>query len=137
MQCNSTRFTNGCILNFLGFKKNYPACRPAACKKFKQSQRGRSFQELSKTCNFSLLSIPETEEKYALKRPDPLSESYKGKTLKSGNYCKNHISSFLRACFSSFITARNDGHCTNLGIDSAQGFSDAVVGGSIAIERTI
>ena len=42
MQCNSTRFTNGCILNFLGFIKNYPACRPAACKKFKQSQLGIS-----------------------------------------------------------------------------------------------
>ena len=40
MQCNSTRFTNGCILKFLGFIKNYPACRPAACKKFKQSQLG-------------------------------------------------------------------------------------------------
>ena len=39
----------------------------------------RSFQGLSKTCNSSLLSIPEAE-KYALKRPDPLSESYKGKT---------------------------------------------------------
>ena len=33
------------------------------------------------------MSILETE-KYALKRPDPLSESYKGKTLKSGNFCK-------------------------------------------------
>ena len=41
----------------------------------------RSFQGLSKTCNLSLLSIPEAE-KYALKRPDPLSEKYKGKTLK-------------------------------------------------------
>ena len=96
----------------------------------------RSFQGLSKTCNPSLLSIPETE-KYALKRPDPLSESYKGKTLKSGNFCKTRISSFLRACFSSRITARNGGHCTNLGNDSAQGFSDAVVGDSFAIERTI
>ena len=55
---------------------------------------GRSFQGLSKTCNLSLLSIPETE-KYALKRPDPPSESYKGKTLKSGNFRNNHISSFL------------------------------------------
>ena len=27
-------------LNFLGFIKNYPACRPAACKKFLQSQLG-------------------------------------------------------------------------------------------------
>ena len=42
----------------------------------------RSLQGLSKTCNLSLLSISETE-KNALKRPDPLSESYKGKTFKS------------------------------------------------------
>ena len=91
---------------------------------------------LSKTCNLSLLSISETE-KYALKRPDPLSESYKGKTLKSGIFCKIHIFSFLRACFSSLITARNSGHCTNLDNDSARGFSDAVVGDSFAIERTI
>ena len=54
----------------------------------------RSFQGLFKTCNLSLLSISETE-KYALKRPDPLSESYKGKSLKSGNFCKIHIFSFL------------------------------------------
>ena len=27
-------------LNFLGFINNYPACRPAACKKFLQSQLG-------------------------------------------------------------------------------------------------
>ena len=38
MQCNSTRLTTGTLLNFLGFIKNYPACRPAACKKFQQSQ---------------------------------------------------------------------------------------------------
>ena len=41
----------------------------------------RKFQGLFKTCNLSLLSIAEAE-KYALKRPDPLSESYKEKTLK-------------------------------------------------------
>ena len=35
------------------------------------------------------------------------------------------------------ITARNGGHCTNLGNDSAEGFSDAVVGDSFAIERAI
>ena len=29
-------------LNFLGFIKNYPACRPAACKKLLQSQLGRT-----------------------------------------------------------------------------------------------
>ena len=58
---------------------------------------------LSKTCNLSLLSVPETE-KYALKCPDPLSESYKGNLLKSGNFWYNHISSFLWACFSSLIT---------------------------------
>ena len=29
-------------LNFLGFLKNYPACRPAACKKLLQSQLGSS-----------------------------------------------------------------------------------------------
>ena len=40
MQCNSTRFTTGNLLSFLGFIKNYPACRPAACKKFQQSQLG-------------------------------------------------------------------------------------------------
>ena len=40
MKCNSTRFTNGCILKFLGFIKHYPACRPAAFKTFKQSQLG-------------------------------------------------------------------------------------------------
>ena len=56
----------------------------------------RSFQGLSKTCNLSLQSISETE-KYALKRPDSLSESYKGKTKKSGNFCKILIFSFLRA----------------------------------------
>ena len=34
MQGNSTKFTNGCIQKFLGFmKKNYHACRPAACEK--------------------------------------------------------------------------------------------------------
>ena len=49
----------------------------------------------------------------------------------------NHISSFLKACFSSLITAINGGHCSNLGNDSAQGFSDAVVGDSFPIERTI
>ena len=67
-----------------------------------------------------------------LKRTHPLSESYKGKTLKSGNFCKNHISSFLKACFSSLITASNGGHCTNLGNDSARGFSDAVAGDSFS-----
>ena len=61
--------------------------------------------------------------------------SYKGKTLKSGNFCKFHIISFLRACFSSLITARNGGHCSNLGNEPAQGFSDAVVGDSYAIEK--
>ena len=40
MQCNSTRFITGTLLNFLGLIKNYPACRPAACKKFQQSQLG-------------------------------------------------------------------------------------------------
>ena len=40
MQCNSTNFTTGTLLNFLGFIKNYAACRPAACKKFQQSQLG-------------------------------------------------------------------------------------------------
>ena len=39
-QCNSTRFTTGRLLNFLGFIKKYPACMPAACKKFKHSQLG-------------------------------------------------------------------------------------------------
>ena len=32
------RFTTGTLLNFLGFIKKYPGCRPAACKKFQQSQ---------------------------------------------------------------------------------------------------
>ena len=40
MQCNPTRFTTGTLLIFLGFIKNYPACSPAACKKFQQSQLG-------------------------------------------------------------------------------------------------
>ena len=35
--------------------------------------------------------------------------------------------------YRSLITARNGGHCSNLGNDSAQGFSDAVVGDSFAI----
>ena len=49
MQCNSTKFTNGCILNFLGFIKHCPACRPAACKKFQQSQLGHeSFRKFQK-----------------------------------------------------------------------------------------
>ena len=42
-------------------------------------------------------------EKYALKRPNPLSESYKGKTLKSWNLCKIHISSFLWACLAALL----------------------------------
>ena len=54
----------------------------------------RSFQGFAKTCNLSLLSIPETE-KYALKRPDPLSESYKGKILKSGIFVKIIIPAFF------------------------------------------
>ena len=95
-----------------------------------------SIQGLSKTCNLSLLSISETE-KYALKRPDPLSESYKGKILNSGNFCEFHIFSFLRDCFSSLITAINGGHGSNLDNDSAQVFSDAAVGDSFAIERKI
>ena len=33
-------FTTGTILNFLGFIKNYPVCRTAACKKLQQSQLG-------------------------------------------------------------------------------------------------
>ena len=41
MQCNSTRFTTWITLNCLGFINNYPACRPAACKKFLQSQLGK------------------------------------------------------------------------------------------------
>ena len=47
MQCNSTRFTTGTLLKFLGFITlflflgNYPACRPAPCKKFQQSQLGQ------------------------------------------------------------------------------------------------
>ena len=49
----------------------------------------------------------------------------------------DYNSSFLRACLSSLITARNSGHSTNLGSDSARGFSDAVLGDSFAIERTI
>ena len=40
MQGNSARFTTGTLLNFLDFIKNYTACRPAACKKFQQSQLG-------------------------------------------------------------------------------------------------
>ena len=96
----------------------------------------RSFQGLSKTCNLSLLSISETEE-CALKCPEPLSEIYQGKTLKSGTFCEIHNSSFLRECLSSLITARNSGHSNNLGSDSARGFSDAVLGDSFAIDRTI
>ena len=42
MQCNSTRCTTGTLLKFLGFIQNYAACRPAACKKFQQSQLGKS-----------------------------------------------------------------------------------------------
>ena len=42
MQCNSTRFTNGCTLNFLGFIKKITF---AACKMFKQSQLGVSLHE--------------------------------------------------------------------------------------------
>ena len=39
--------------------------------------------KLLKSCNLLILSIPETE-KNALKRPEPLSESYTGNTQKSG-----------------------------------------------------
>ena len=55
----------------------------------------RSFQGLSKTCNLSLLSISEADN-YALKRLDPLSESYKGKTLKSGKFRKFIFLAFLK-----------------------------------------
>ena len=41
-----------------------------------------SFQGLLKTCNLSVLSIPETE-KNALKRPKQLSESYSENTVVS------------------------------------------------------
>ena len=53
----------------------------------------RSFQGLFKTCNLSLLSIPETEQ-IALKRPEPLLESYTGKTYKS-EILLNHTFSFF------------------------------------------
>ena len=51
MQCNSTRFTTGTFLNFLGFITNYPACRPAACKKFQQSQLGCAWTYLREIFN--------------------------------------------------------------------------------------
>ena len=38
-------------LNFLGFIKNYPACRPAACKKLLQSQLGKSLIKSVKKIN--------------------------------------------------------------------------------------
>ena len=44
MQSNSTNFTGHSTvtsLNFLNFIKDYPACRPAAYKKFQQSHLGR------------------------------------------------------------------------------------------------
>ena len=44
----------------------------------------RSFQGLSKTCNLSLLSIPDTE-KNAFKRSELLSESYIGNNQEPGN----------------------------------------------------
>ena len=47
-----------------------------------------------KTCNLSLLSIPETEEN-GLKRPTPLSESYTGNTKKTGFFLLTHIFSFF------------------------------------------
>ena len=38
LQRNFTKFTNGTFLNFLSLMRNYPACRPAVCEKFQQSQ---------------------------------------------------------------------------------------------------
>ena len=64
MQCKSTRFTTEPLLNFLVFIKIYPACRPAACKKFQQSQLGteRARMTLQKTDNngntLSSLKLP-------------------------------------------------------------------------------
>ena len=42
MQCNSPSFNIRSSLSFLGFIKNYPACSPAACKKFLEFQLGYS-----------------------------------------------------------------------------------------------
>ena len=51
MQGSFTRFFPARCLNCLGFIKNFPACRPAACKKFKQSQLGicPSIQSIQKS----------------------------------------------------------------------------------------
>ena len=57
MQCNSTRFTTGILLNFLRFIKNYPACRPAACKKFQQSQLGQKLNRKKKHFLLSIVNI--------------------------------------------------------------------------------
>ena len=40
MQCNSRKLTTATLLSFLGIIKNYPACKPAAYKRFQQPQLG-------------------------------------------------------------------------------------------------
>ena len=71
-------------------------------------------------------------------KKSPFSCKMKKKIESSYNKFKpERVSSFLCACFSSFITARNGGRCTILGNDSARGFSNAVAGDGLAIDRSI
>ena len=83
MQCNSTRFTTGSLLNFLVFLKNYPACRPATCKKFKQTQLGY-VDDLNKIYNFPFFRqgppILERSNHHSVVKRFPM--SVKKKTIK-------------------------------------------------------
>ena len=83
----------------------------------------RSFQGLLKTCNLSLLSVPEAE-KNGLKRPKPLSESY------TGNSKKFFVYSYIRLSLSLFqqpYYSWKRFSLLGLGNHATRGFSDAVV----------
>ena len=81
-----------------------------------------------KTCNLSLLLIPETE-KNALSRPEPLSESYTENTYKPGI--------FVNSLLQFPTTTENGGHCPGLCNDLTRGFSDAIDRDGFAIDRKV
>ena len=84
----------------------------------------RSFHGVLKTCNFSLLSLPETEKMF----PNVQSH-YRKVTEGAQNFFVN-----LNLRLSEI---GNGGHCPGLDNDSTRGFSDAVVGDGFAIDRII
>ena len=75
MQCNSTTFTAGCLLNFRFFIKNYPACRPAACKKFKPIQLGLESRALF-CFPLTLKFFWEVSENFVQKRLEYIPETF-------------------------------------------------------------